>query len=227
MAAPRAVTHLIFDLDGLLLDTERLYSQVFGELCGRHGRDYSWELQARVMGHTAPEAARVIVDSLRLPLTPQELLEQSQARLQEVFPTARLLPGAERLILHLQKHSIPFALATSSGTESYRAKTSAHRDLFAAFHHVVLGDDPEVKAGKPAPDIFLACARRFSPPAPANQCLVLEDSPHGVAAARAAGMQVVMVPSVQLDLELTAGATLLLPSLDDLRPELFGLPAFD
>ncbi|XP_069861254.1 uncharacterized protein [Dipodomys merriami] len=111
---------------------------------------------------------------------------------------------AEKLILHIQKHSIPFALATSSGTESYQAKTSAHRELFGAFHHVVLGDDPEVKASKPAPDIFLACAHRFSGHLPGlhPQCLVLEDTPHGMAVAQAAGMQVVMVPSVQLDPEL-------------------------
>ena len=76
--------------------------------------------------------------------------------------------GAERLLRHLHSKGVPIALATSSSRENYELKTQRHKHVFELFSHIVTGSsDPEVKRGKPAPDIFLICASRFpEPPQP-------------------------------------------------------------
>jgi len=93
-------------------------------------------------------------------------------------------------------------------------------------HHIVTGDDPDVKAGKPSPDIFLAAMRRFECDVEPSNCLVFEDAPLGVAAAKTAGMHVVMVPDARLDVSHHKEADQVLSSLLDFNPSAWGLPVF-
>ena len=119
-------------------------------------------------------------------------------------------------------------MATGSKTWLYKVKTTNKESLFELFSHYVCSDDPELKHGKPAPDIFQLAASRFAnkPSSPSN-VLILEDAPNGVQAARAANMNVVMVPDPRIDPSLCTNASLCLKSLNEFDPEPWGLPPFN
>ena len=248
--AEQDVTHVIFDMDGLLLDTEPLYTAASEAVAARHGSTdpsglplaFTWDLKVRQMGLPSAELAKLVVQELRLPIPPEQYTREVKEIQQETFPQCQLMPGAERLVRHL--HSLPgvqIAVATSSPRDTYELKTTNHKELFSLFHHVVCGSsDPEVLRGKPAPDIFLVCARRFSGPEPEAtveqgisvtdfrqhgphpaSCLVLEDSPAGARAALAAGMRCLMVPDPRMfdtPDHIPSGVTLVIRSLEELQP---------
>ena len=184
-------TYAVFDLDGVLLDTEDFYTQATQTVVGRFGKTLDWGLKIRTMGRDARISARIIVEELGIPMTPEALLEEALPILEGLFARTPAKRGAEAFVRGLGARGVPMAVATSTSRRYYDLKVHDHR-WFDAFAAVVCGDDPRVVAKKPSPDIFLAAAQDLG--ADPSRCVVFEDSPAGVQAARAAGMRVVALP---------------------------------
>lgn len=224
----KPVTHVIFDMDGLLLDTEHIYEESIRQICKTFGKEYPHEVRMKVMGTTEQNTAAIVINELSLPIDVSQFLHKLDDIVRTEFTRLNLLNGAAKLIRHLHESNVPFCLATSSGKEMAEIKMGNYPELFELFtHHVMGSTDPEVKNGKPAPDIFLIAASRFKDKPEPSQCLVFEDSPNGVRAGISAGMQAVMVPHAVIPLEKRTEATIVLESLEHFEPELFGLPKFN
>lgn len=208
----------IFDLDGVLLDTEPLYTQAIAGVAARFGKVYDWTVKAECIGRGTMEAATTIVAALALPLSPAELIRQRDAILVDLFATAPAMPGAEAFTRALAARGTPLAIATSTEAALFAVKAAPHRAWLSRFDAVVCGDDPRVGRSKPAPDIFLAAAQQLGV-APAD-CVVFEDSPFGVAGARAAGMTVIALPDPAMDRARYADAHAIVGGFADLTPEM-------
>ncbi|CAG8585861.1 2324_t:CDS:2 [Funneliformis caledonium] len=179
------------------------------------------------MGLRQREAAALLIKETGISLTIDEYVEEVIIRQKEKFPFTKPLPGVMRLVKHLKEHNIPIIVATSSHRKAYEDKSMNNQDLFKLFDAIVCGDDPEIKHGKPAPDLFLTARERLGNP-PLEQCLVFEDALNGIQAAKNAGMPVIWVPDPCLAALYPGvnGATEVLPSLELFNPAKYGLPPY-
>lgn len=208
MLLPRRPSHVIFDLDGVLLDTEPLYTRSTQQVVGEFGKRFDWSVKADMIGRSSLEGARHLVRALALPLSPEEYLARRKPILDAMLPSAVEIPGASAFVARLGEHGVPMVVATSGERALTELKIGSH-GWFARFHRIISGDDPRVHALKPSPDIFLVAAEELG--AAPRDCLVFEDSLAGVAAARAAGMQVVALPDPEMDAARYHDADLVAP----------------
>ena len=186
----------LFDLDGLLLDTEPLHAQAWQQAADHFGCPLSPQQLLALRGRRRLDCATQVVAWIGAaggqPPSCEALLAVRQPIAEALLVHAMPMVGAKELVQRCSQLAIPMALATSSSRSAVELKAAPHPWLDAITTRVH-GDDPELRAGKPAPDVFLLAASRLGV-AP-QQCWAFEDSPAGARSALAAGCAVHVVPA--------------------------------
>ena len=180
----------LFDLDGLLLDTEPLHGRGWWEAAAHFGTQLSEAQLMQLKGRRRLDCAAQVNAWLAKPVGADALLAVQQPIVRALLPDAAPMPAAQELVAHCHNRGIPMALVTSSSSEAVAFKTAPHPWL-ELIQERVHGDDPELDAGKPDPAPFRLAAHRLGLN-PSN-CWALEDSQAGSQSALGAGCQVWLV----------------------------------
>lgn len=179
-----------FDMDGLLVNTEELYTQVGNSILHRRGKRFTEQLKDAMTGLPGPLAFRLMIERECLSDTVEALESESQSLFAELLPQQlRLLEGVEQLLDTLDQRGLRRCVATSS-SRAFAHEVLSSVGIFERFEFVITAED--VVQGKPHPDIYLSAAERLS--VRSEQMLVLEDSHNGCKAGVASGACTVAVP---------------------------------
>lgn len=207
------INAIVFDLDGVLIDSEPVWERVRRRFVADHGGFWPPDAQSRLMGMSTKEWARYLSDELGVGLPPdqvaEQVIDQMAARYRENLP---LMPDAVAAVRRMAGRW-PLGLG-SSAPASLIESVLAAADLHGEF--AVAMSTEQVRSGKPAPDIYLAVTARLGvPPA---ECAAVEDSTNGLRSAAAAGLAVIAVPHPKYppDQAALARANLVLTSLTGL-----------
>lgn len=211
------VRAIVFDLDGVLLDSEGVWDDVRRAFVAEAGGSWTDTATVDMMGMSSSEWSRYLHDELHVPLPPEEISARVAERVLERYARELpLLPGAIETV-HTFAARWPLALASSSNRAVIERflDGSGLRDCFAA-----TVSSEEVPRGKPAPDVYAHAVAQLG--VDARECLAVEDSTNGIRSALAAGLRVVAVPNAHFppDPDVLARADVVVATLADVTPDL-------
>ena len=204
---------VIFDLDGLLVDTEMIAYRIFKELAAAYGHEFSLqEYTQNYCGKMGMVNITNLINSYHLPFGPEEGMVMMREREKEIFAEGvKLKNGALELLRFLKEHGYKTAIATSS-TNERASKILKEHGIENQFDAFVFADD--IKRSKPFPDVFLKAAEKLA--VEPEDCLVLEDSEAGIEASANAGIPVICIPDLKKpDADHLAKVAAVLTSLHD------------
>ncbi len=174
----------LFDLDGVLIDSEPLHGQAWKETAALFGLNLNYGQLKLLRGKRRIDCANELVRLIPKEVKAKELLSLHKPISRKLILTAKAMRGGESLVKRCHENNIPMALVTSSSSESFQIKTTPHKwmNLFSV---MVLGDDKSLAKGKPSPDPYILAAKKLNI-AP-EECWAVEDSISGVSSALKAG----------------------------------------
>ena len=207
---------VVFDLDGVIIDSEHVWDDVRQQLAEERGGRWHEEASRDMMGMSSPEWSRYMRDVIGLRESPEEINAEIVRRMEDVYRSSLpLIPGAVAAVERLAARW-PLGLASSSNREliDFVLDVSGLGRLFQA-----TVSSEEVSRGKPAPDVFLEAARRLA--VPPERCAAVEDSENGIRSAKSAGMRTIAIPNPGFPpaQDALAEADVVLDSVGLLTPE--------
>jgi HAD superfamily hydrolase (TIGR01509 family) len=216
MTAARRIAAVVFDLDGVLIDSESVWDAARRAVVSDAGGRWPESATRAIMGMRSREWSRYLHDELGVPLEPEEINARVLERVLDSYRRELpLLPGALDAVRRLSERW-PLGLASSANRQAIDAVLDA-AGLTACFSATVSGD--EVARGKPSPDVYLEAARKLG--VDARDSVAVEDSTNGLLSAAAAGMVVVAIPNPEFppEQEALSRAALTVGSLEELTPD--------
>jgi HAD superfamily hydrolase (TIGR01509 family) len=184
---------VIFDLDGVLADSEPWWNEIDAKLLAEYGVAYRGEYHRNVLGVSYRLAVEFYKNAFRISAPVEELMRRRGEIAREFFANrVSLFPSAKATLVELGQLNLRLAVATSSVSAS--ARPFLHRTGIARFFSVIISGE-EIKRGKPHPDIYLYVAEKLK--VTSDVCLVIEDALSGIAAAKAAHMRVAAIPDTR------------------------------
>lgn len=209
----KAIKAVIFDMDGLMFDTERISFICFSEALKAHGLKLDEQFFGKTIGTNIKVTEELYLQRYGADLPFAEIFQQ-KSDLMKKYVATHTIPvkkGLYELLQFLQQHKIKTAVATSSNREN-ALHLLREANVLDYFDYILCGD--EVTHSKPAPEIFCKAAEKLS--CPVENCLVLEDAPKGILAAHRAGIKTILIPDLaQIDEAAKSLAAATLPSLDE------------
>ena len=207
---------VIFDVDGLMIESERFHYDVMERLLANYGKKPSEAWFEPMIGMDNIESAEFVVRETHLPLTPEAYIQEKYAIMLNLLPeVSKPNPGLMELLQDLKDKGLKLGVASNSFAVYVRIALEA-LGIIEDFSCILSADD--VEKAKPAPDMYLLAAERLG--VTPEKCLVLEDSPHGMLAALAAGMACAVVPNPHLKNANFDEATYVFSSLFEVKQSL-------